>query len=287
MTFQHKDFEYIDIHTHFFPAKIFEAIWKFFEMPSETGHVRGWSINYKKPTNELVEFLKSMNIKAFTTLNYAHKKGVAEYINNWTKEFVKKYKESIPFGCVCPEDENRVEYITDLFDNHNFVGLKVQPLVQNFYASDERMDPIYDLIVDRGKWYLIHAGTAPYKNPYVGYKHFKKFIDKYPDMNVIVAHMGAFEYKKFLKLIDHHENLYFDTAMIYIPKNIFRERVAIRPDSEELLLNQDKILFGSDFPNIPYDYECSTEGFFQMDVSKRFLKKIFYENAKKLFNIKV
>ncbi|MHA1150520.1 MAG: amidohydrolase family protein [Promethearchaeota archaeon] len=285
MIYTHNDFKYIDIHTHFFPPNIFDAIWKVFEMPDYTGHIRGWSINYKLPINELIELFEEHNVEAFTTLNYAHKRGVAEYFNDWTVKFVKKQKNAIPFGCVHPEDKNRVAYIRELFDTYNFTGIKVQPLVQNFHVADKRMNEIYELIVDKGKWLLVHAGTAPYRNEYVGFKYFKEFINKFPDINVIVAHMGAFEYRKFFKLTESHENLYFDTAMIYIPQNVFRERIVRRPDAEELLSYQDRILYGSDFPNIPYEYERSTKGFFKLALPKAFYKKIFYENAKKLFKL--
>jgi len=285
MVYTHFDFKYIDIHTHFFPPKIFKAIWQFFEMPDKDGNILGWPIEYKLSTEELVIFLKNHNVEAYTTLNYAHKKGVAEYINNWTVRFVEQHQDAIPFGCVWPSDENKVLYVTDLFDKYNFQGLKVQPLVQNFYAFDKRMNPIYDLLVDRGKWYLIHAGTAPYRNKYLGYKHFVKFIENYPDMKIIVAHMGAFEYQKFLALLDKYENLYFDTAMIFIPNNIFPEREVRRPKAEDILSYQDRILFGSDFPNIPYEYRKSTQGFFQMDLPKKVYENIFFNNAQKLFHL--
>mgnify|MGYP006288211249 CR=1 FL=1 len=283
MAYTHFDFKYIDIHTHFFPPKIFKAIWEFFEMPDKEGNISGWPIEYKLSTEELVKFLKNHNVQAYTTLNYAHRKGVAEYINSWTVRFVKQHQDAIPFGCVWPSDENKADYVTDLFDKHNFQGLKVQPLVQNFYAFDERMNPVYELLVDRGKWYLIHAGTAPYRNKYLGYKHFVKFIEKYPNMKIIVAHMGAFEYQKFLALLDKYENLYFDTAMIFIPNNIFPERTVKRPKAEDIIRYQDRILFGSDFPNIPYEYTKSTQGFFQMDLPKKVYENIFFNNAKKLF----
>ena len=285
MTYSHFDFEYIDIHTHFFPYEIFKAIWDFFEQKDHQGTVRGWNIYYKLRPEELIKILKNHRVKAFTTFNYAHKEGIANYINEWTKNFVENHKNAIPFGCIWPDDKDRVEYIQKLFDVYNFTGLKVQPLVQNFYPYDERLNQVYELIVDRGKWYTIHAGTAPYKNQYVGYKHFIKLMKKYPNMNVIVAHLGAFEYKKFFHLMDKYENLYLDTAMIYIPNNIFPERIVKRPKREDLLSYQDRILFGSDFPNIPYEYEHSTKGLFELNLPKKFYEDIFYNNAKKLFNI--
>lgn len=287
MLFTHNDFDFIDAHCHFFPPQIFEAIWNYFEQTDETGNTKGWPINYKLKIEEMVKFLDSQNVKAFTAYNYAHKEGVADYINEWVYEFCEKYKRTIPFGCVWPEDKDRVEYITKIFDEYNFYGIKIQPLVQNFYINDVRMYEIYDLLLDRGKWLCVHIGTAPYRNKYVGYKNFIKFIEKYPNMKIIVPHMGAFEYKKFLKLLDKYENLYLDTTMIYIPENIFPERVAKRPNSEELISYQDRILFGTDFPNIPYEYTLSTKGLLGLDLSKSFYENIFFNNAKRLFNLTV
>ncbi len=285
MTFSHYDFKYIDSHTHFFPPQIFKAVWNFFEILDEDGKVRGWPINYKLSTIELVNFLKSRNVNAFTTYNYAHKAGLADFINEWTNSFVKQNDKAIPFGCVWPEDEDRVEYITKIFDDYNFKGIKIQLLVQNFYPNDERMHGIYDLVLNRGKIINFHVGTGPQRNQYVGYKHFLEFLENYPDMTIIVAHMGAFEYKKFLRLLDKHENMFLDTTMIYIPDNIFNERVHKRPTPEDLLSYQDRIIYGTDFPNIPYEYERSTKGLLEFDLPRKFYEAIFYDNAKRLFDI--
>ncbi len=285
MVFLHNDFKYIDSHTHFFPPQIFQAIWNFFEKPDENGNILGWPINYKLQTKELVRFLENQNVKAFTTYNYAHKYGIADYINEWVKDFCINYKNAIPFGCVWPEDKDRMEYIRKIIDDYNFFGIKIQPLVQNFYPDDERMYKIYNLIVDRGKWICFHAGTAPYRNKFVGYKNFIKFYEKFPNMNVIIAHMGAFEYRKFLDLLDRYGNLYLDTTMIFIPNNIFPERKAKRPKPEDLISYQDRILYGSDFPNIPYEYKLSTKGLLELDLPKKLYEKIFFNNAKRLFKV--
>jgi predicted TIM-barrel fold metal-dependent hydrolase len=285
MSFNHLDFKYFDAHCHFFPPEIFKAIWDYFELKDAKGKLQGWPINYKQSTEDLIAILVRNNIEYFTTLNYAHKPGVAEYINDWTFDLVKKYKQAVPFGCVWPEDKNRDEYVRKLFEDYQFKGIKIQPLVQNFYLDDFRLNNIYNLILDHGKWLIVHIGTAPYRNKYVGFEVFERFIEKYPNMNVIVAHMGAFEYRKFLNLLDNYRNLYLDTTMIYIPNNIFRERKTKRPTPDDLLYYQDRILFGSDFPNIPYDYENSTKGLLDFELPRKFYEKIFYFNAKKIFKL--
>ncbi|MFW9771726.1 MAG: amidohydrolase family protein [Candidatus Heimdallarchaeota archaeon] len=286
MTFSHFDFNYIDVHCHFFPPQIFKAIWNFFERPNDKNRIEGWPINYKLSTTELIRILVKKSVDFFTAYNYAHKENVAEYINDWTYNLTLDHKQVIPFGCVWPQDHNRVEYVVKSFEEYNFYGIKIQPLVQNFFLNDDRMTPIYKLLIDRGKWLAVHIGTAPYRNKFVGYKVFLKFIEKYEDMNIIIAHMGAFEYQKFLNLLDKYENLYLDTAMIYIPNNIFPERDSKRPGPEKLLSYQDRILFGSDFPNIPYEYENSTKGLLEFNLPRKFYEAIFHNNAKKLFNIK-
>jgi len=285
MSFSHYDFEYIDVHTHFFPPNIFQAIWDYFEIRDKDDKVRGWPVKYKLPVEQLVDVLERKKIHYFTTLNYSHKANVSEYINEWVLEFTQLHKNAIPFGCVFPEDRNRVNYITKIFDEYNFIGIKIQPLVQNFYLDDQRLDEVYKIIIDRGKWLITHMGTAPYRNKYVGYSNFVKFLDKFPDMNIIVAHMGAFEYEKFLGLLDSYQNLFLDTAMIYIPENIFPERVTKRPTKQDLVDYQDRILFGSDFPNIPYEYEYSTKGLLGLDLSRKFYQNIFYNNAKRIFKL--
>ena len=287
MSYTPEDFIYIDTHCHFFPPQIFKSIWNFFEVPDKEGNPRGWDIKYKLTTDALVKFLENQGVKYFTTYNYAHKSGIAEYINDWTYELIRKNKHALPFGCVWPEDANRVEYIQKLFDEYKFLGVKLQLLVQNFYPDDDRMHDIYKLVVDRGKWINFHVGTAPYHNQYVGYKNFTKFIEKYPNMNVIVAHLGTYETHKFFNLLDKYENLYLDTAMVYLPMTFskhWKDNMEL-PSEEELLSHEDRILFGSDFPNIPYDYSCSIEGLLNLNLPKSFYDKIFYENAKRIFRI--
>ncbi len=287
MSYTLEDFVYIDSHCHFFPPQIFKSIWDFFEVPDEDGNQRGWDIKYKLTADAQIKVLENHRVKYFTTYNYAHKTGIAEYINDWTYELIRKTKQALPFGCVWPEDTNRVEYIQKLFDEYKFLGIKLQLLVQNFYPDDDRMQEIYKIVVDRGKWITFHVGTAPYHNQYVGIKNFMKFIEKYPNINVIVAHLGIYETHKFFNMLDKFNNLYLDTAMVYLPKTFTKKwKENVEPPSEEELLSyEDRILFGSDFPLISYDYSCSAEGLLNLDLPKSFYEKVFYENAKRIFKI--
>ncbi len=55
---------------------------------------------------------------------------------------------------------------------------------------------------------------------------------------------------RYLELMKEHSNLYIDTSMALVPSSPLRKKF----DIELLIPHSDRILFGSDVPNLPYDY---------------------------------
>jgi len=48
----------------------------------------------------------------------------------------------------------------------------------------------------------------------------------------------------------------------------------------------DRILLGSDFPNIPYPYLTQLEGLARLDLGADWLRAVCYDNAARLFHVK-
>ena len=287
--YKKSDFQYIDAHSHFFPPKLFQAIWKYWDV-----HIKfiapDWIIKYQLSTDEMVSFLKERNISRFTTLNYAHKAGVAEGLNEWTRKFCLNNSEAIPFCSLYPGDKNCYQYVEKALTRENFIGVKLQLLVTDFHLIDDKMLPIYKMIQELGKIAVLHIGTAPVGSPYVSFKYFKRFMEKFPDIKVQVAHFGGFEYIKFLKIMQEYSEIYLDTTMIFIEDNVFDDEVekvlgGIKNVKYILEENKNKILWGTDFPNIPYDYDKAKNSLLRFNLSKDFYKKVFFENAKKLYSL--
>ena len=238
-------------------------------------------------------------IKKYTTLNYAHKKGVAESLNEWTYNFCKSNPSAIPFGTAHPDDKNFLEYSEKALNEYSFKGFKFQLMVTDFFIYDKRLKPLHKLFQKLDKILFLHTGTAPsvnqevYAESKVGFKHFLKFYKDFPELKMVVAHMGGYEYKEFFQIVEKSENVYLDTTMIFIPPEV---HVFPKEDDPENFVgkkrllsfmeeNCDKILFGTDFPNIPYDYEQSIIGLLNLGLSKRAYEHIFFKNAVKLFNL--
>ncbi|MFX0140195.1 MAG: amidohydrolase family protein [Candidatus Hodarchaeota archaeon] len=196
-SFKISDFRYIDSHVHFFPERLFQAIWDYWKRVILRKYPT-WHNIYQWPNNKLVEFLNENKIEKYTSLNYAHKKGVAEGLNKWTYKFCNKNPVLIPFGTAHPDDDDILDYSQKALNEFNFLGFKFQLMVTDFYIHDNRLIPIYKLLQDLEKILYVHAGTAPSVNQKtlpgakVGVKYFLKFLDKFPNNKVVVAHMGGF-----------------------------------------------------------------------------------------------
>jgi len=266
----------IDSHVHLFPEPLFRAIWDWFER-------HGWSVRYKVQADEAVRLLKEQGIERFVVLNYAHKPGMSESLNAWTYEFCKKYPEAIPFGAIHPDDEVK-KLLDRCFKEYRFFGLKFHSHVAATRPDDERMFPIYEKLIEYDRVLTLHAGIGPSLEGYKettkevsGARFVRKMLKRFPQLKVIIPHLGADEFDEFFRLMEEFPNLWMDTTMIltgYFPVKIPWEKIEKFPD---------RILYGSDFPNLPYDMTSEIRAIRSSPLSDETREKIFSKNARRLF----
>ena len=91
--------------------------------------------------------------------------------------------------------------------------------MQRFYPDDPRILPVYERLLARGAVLLIHVGSAPWPNEFDGFPRFERVMDMFPELKVIVAHMGQFETRRHLELMERCPNLYLDTTMAMAPQS--------------------------------------------------------------------
>jgi len=273
------------MHAHFFPEKLFSSIWKWF-----FDHY--WHIAYQDTPEGLARTLQGFGVRKFVTYNYAHKPGMAADLNKWTAEFARRVPGALPFATVMPQDEGNLEMLDSLFENDGFLGIKLQPLVSDFYLCDERMMDVYRLLLERGKILAVHAGTAPVANEFVGAEYFEPVMRELPELKVVVAHMGAFEFDRFFAMVREYPNVHLDTSVNFIDPEVIAGLVAqgkFPPlevpasfDPGVLTELSDRLLFGSDFPNFPYSYADCIDSILDLDLGEEFNRKVFFENAERL-----
>ena len=268
----------IDIHVHFFPPTLFQAIWRYFETP---GHGL-WKVKYKQVGKELINTLKAQSVERLTTLVYAHKPGVAEYLNNFVYQSVSQYPELLPFGTIFAGDGGCGKVAKTIFEDYEFFGIKLHPFVSKEEVDDKRFFPVYDIMQSLGKILVTHTGSVPSYQRTDGATRLRSVLNRYPGLKVIVAHCGAFEYGDYHSLVKEFEFVYFDTAMNCIHNELFSNNC---PGRHFFIEHQDRILFGSDFPNIPYEYSYQVEAIKRLNLGESLEKKIFNDNAATLLGL--
>lgn len=260
----------IDFHVHLFPDRLFEAVWKYFS------NDYGWDVMYRLYYREVIAFLKKRRVRTIVYSNYAHKKGVARALNEWNLRVLDENPDLYCFAAYHPADDDGPEMAEMVLSHPRVLGLKLQLLVQRFYPYDERMLPVYELVMKKHKRVLLHVGTGPVGNEFVGAAHFKRLLDIFPRLPAIVAHMGTLEYREFIELVDSHPSLYMDTSFSFLPK------LPVRFDlgGDVLESHRERILYGSDFPNLLFPYEDEIHCLLGLGLSQDFYDKVFFENGR-------
>lgn len=265
----------VDIHAHFFPQMIMKLIWKWFDSAN-------WAIFYRFSEELRLEYLKKNKIYYFTTLNYAHKKGMAIGLNDWIFENYKKWKGAIPFGTFFPEN-GVLSYVIKAVEEYRFKGFKLHCEVSKLDLNRIELADTFNYLQREQIPIVIHTGHAPLPGDFTGVSHFSKFMKKFPELKVIVAHMGAYEVEEYASLLPIYENLYLDTTMVFV------DFLATGKEANEYYPILEKfsgrIFFGSDFPNIPYTLSHPISKLLLSPISDLAKQRIMYLNALELFSL--
>ena len=245
------DFRYIDAHVHFFPERLFKAIWDYWARMI-TPLYPGWVNKYMWRNAKLLAFLKEQGIEWFTTLNYAHKPGVAKSLNEWTYNFCKVNTAAIPFGTAHPGDSDLLEYSERAFTEYGFKGFKLYPLT-GFYPDDERMYPVYEKAEQCGSVMLFHTGVKDSGSMNMKYDdpiYIDNLAAEFPELKIVIAHVGFPWVDKAIWVAFCNANVFLEISGLFTFE-VFTNRPVVKEVMTKILdcatLNA-KTVFGSDGP---------------------------------------
>jgi uncharacterized protein len=270
-----------DVHVHFLPENIQRRVYQQFDQAGpKIG--REWPIRYRGAHDERVEHLRAMGVRRFPTLPYAHRPGVASYLNDWAREFAREVPESLWSATFYPEPEAATYVEKLLADGVEVFKIHVQ--VGEFDLGDPLLDEVWGLLEDCHTPVVIHAGSGPVSNEFTGPDPMRRVLDRFPRLAAVIAHMGAPEYTEFLTLAERFEEVRLDTTMVFTD---FFEAEA--PYPRELLARlaglQPKVLLGSDFPTIPYPYAHQLKSLQRLELGDDWLRAVCWENGSELFGV--
>lgn len=271
----------IDSHIHFLPESMQRKVWTYFDN-AHTHYGAGWPVHYRMPVEQRLDVLTGLGVRAFPTLPYPHKPGMAAWLNEWSAEFAERDPRILKSATFFPEPGVEAYVKKALEDGARVFKVHIQ--VGEYDPRDPLLDSVWGLLADAGLPVVTHCGSRPLQGSHTGPSPIAEVLDRHPRLCLVIAHMGMHEYAAHLDLAGSHERVYLDTTMF---ATAFTEVFA--PFDRALLPRLadlgDRILLGSDFPSIPYPYATQLSALHELALGDDWLRAVLWHNAAALFGI--
>jgi hypothetical protein len=267
----------VDAHVHFLPEKVQEAVWRWFEgLPD-------WPVTYRLPAAERMDVLASLGVRHHTALAYAHRPGMLRFLNDYTMGLAS-VAAVIPTFTIYPEPGVDAETARCLAAGGRCVKVHLQ--VGAFDPTDPRLEETWRMLQAAATPVVIHAGAVEDgsgNEEWCGPAPVRRLLQRFPDLRLVIAHMGAPDFDAFLALAESHPGVCMDTAMV------FTEPAYLGPPPTHLLDRVaalgSRVVFGSDFPTIPHPFAAQVAGLVALGMGDEWLRNILWHNGRRLFDL--
>ena len=269
----------IDAHVHFMPDRVLRKVWAYFDA---AGPLTGqeWPIRYRWPEEQRLERLRAMGVRAFPSLVYPHKPDMARWLNDWAAEFATKHDDVIPTATFFPEPD-AAAYVEEAVRRGARV-FKAHVQVGGYDPRDPLLNRVWGVLADAGVPVVVHAGSGPAPGAHTGPGPFGDVLQRHPSLTAVIAHMGMPEYDDFLGFAERFDNVHVDTTMCFTDSFGSQEDLGRRL-APRLAALREKVLLGTDFPNIPHAYAHQLEVLVRLDLGDDWLRDVCWGNGARLF----
>jgi uncharacterized protein len=269
-----------DIHVHFMPTPLLNAVWRYMDNALEHYGV-AWPVYYRTSVEERLATLARLGVRSFPALLYPHKPDMAESLCEWARGFAAETPGCLPSGTFYPEP-SAARYVrgalaagTRVFKAHVQVG--------QYDPRDPLLTDVWGQLAEAGTPVVVHCGSGPRPGPHTGPGPFGEVLAAHPRLTAVIAHCGSPEYAEHLDLVERYPNVYVDTTMVgtnWVPD--------LPPLATDVIARlgdlQERVLLGTDFPNIPYPYADQLAALQGFDLGDDWLRAVCWHNAARLLS---
>lgn len=249
---------------------------------------RDWS---SKPEDEVLKDFTDAGVEAcLVALDLETTIGTPAVTNEYVHAMWKRHPKRIIqcWGAVEPaKGEIALRQARKAVQELGFVGFHFHPIMQHFSVDDARYYPLFEEIASLGAAVMIDVGTTgmgagmPGGHGAVIRHAHPASIDRlaadFPGLKIIMAHPGWPWVDETTAVALHKGNVYWEMsgwAPKYFPGNL---KVDIRGRL------QDKIMFGSDYPSMPY--ARILKEWRELGYADAVMEKIMHQNAERILGL--
>lgn len=268
----------IDAHVHVFPDALHDAVRRWFDD-------HGWPVRYRLTSPQIIDFLLGRGIDHLVLLHYAHKPGMARDLNRYVADLVRGNPRVTGLATVFPGEEGASALLAEAFDL-GLAGVKLHQHVQCFDPGGAAFLEVCQACQDRRVPLVAHLGREPRSPAYRCDPHSlcsaaktETVLRDFPRLALCVPHLGADEFEAHARLQERFDHLWLDTTMMlsgYLPG-------LTPPPLSRFRL--DRVLYGSDFCNLPYAWDRELRALAALGLSPEDLAGVAAGNAAVLFGL--
>jgi predicted TIM-barrel fold metal-dependent hydrolase len=237
----------VDAHVHFLPEQVMRKLWAYFDNAREHYGI-DWPIRYRFDEDERVRILRSFGVIGFAPLVYPHRPAMAEWLNDWVRDFASRTPGAVQTATLYPEPGVEKYLARALDTGAKCVKSHVQ--VGAFDPRESVLDGAWGLLAEAGVPAVVHCGHGPLRGKFTGLDVFEDVLRRHPRLTAVLAHAGMPEYKLAFDLVRRYPNVYLDTTMVGVDFG-----PPLPGDfTSRLVGHADRVVLGTDYPNIPYEY---------------------------------
>ncbi|HUO08666.1 MAG TPA: amidohydrolase family protein [Phycisphaerae bacterium] len=167
-----------------------------------------------------------------------------DYIADYCREHADKL---IGFAGIDPTETDALDQVTHVSRDLQLKGLCICPAAQDFHPSDTRAMAVYERAAALHLPIIFYPGThlspktkMEYARPHL----LDEVARSFPNLKIVISHMGYPWVDEMLVLLGKHQNVYSDVAALLRRPWIAYDAL-VRAHQFQVI---DKLLFGSDFP---------------------------------------
>lgn len=222
--------------------------------------------NVQLNSKELISIMNRWNIE---------KALVSTTQNSLTLKAVKEHPQRLHgLAWINPHKEKEAEKLVDkALTKWNFKGLKMHPLIDAFLPDQKIVSPIMDRLCKYRAPVLFHCGHPPWSLPW----HFENLADLFPEVPIILGHMGhghIVYIEATIKIAEKHENIILETSAMPMYSKI--------KDAVDRI-GKDRVIYGSDLPFGHPAFE--TKKVEISGLNKAQLEYVLEKNASRIFGL--
>ncbi len=209
-----------------------------------------------------------------------------EYVHAMWRRHPKRIIQC--WGAVEPaKGKAAFEQVRKAVKDLGFIGFHFHPIMQHFAVNERRYYPLFELIDELGAAVMIDVGTTGMGAGLPGGMGAKirhahpSSIDElaadFPSLKIVMAHPGWPWVDETTAVALHKGNVYWEMsgwAPKHFPGNL-------KVDMRGRL--QDKIMFGSDYPSMPY--ARILKEWQELGYPDAVMEKIFHQNAERILGL--